>query len=372
MRIPRLLCLLAALAAPALVAQDGPPKVAPPTKADTANFAKYGRSLPPPELLQPTLDPSLPDFRPEQDRNLGAHLTGAASDVLANLARRWVGAFARYYPNIVIEVPPPYSGRVGAKELVSGKVDFALVSRELVPSDVADFQAKFGYLPLSVPIIGGSYRQFGFLDTVAFFVNKDNPLAQLSFAQLDALLSTTRYRGGEPIRTWGQLGLTGDWADQPIHVWAVKPWNGFEEFVRERVLSPEGRRGQWRPDLNFVETVFPVAPHVAADRYAIGYAGLAYVNDGVKLLALSAGDQGPFYPPSYEEVARARYPLSRLVYANVNKPPGGPLSPALTEFLRFILSRQGQAVVHDQAIFLPLRAEQSEHSRALLGDPASP
>jgi len=360
------LALACCALAPAARAQVTPLKIKAPTAADTANFQKFGRPLPAPELLQPTLDPELPAYTPHAPRDLSGHLEGAASDVLANLAQRWIAAFKAYYPNITVVVPPPYSGKVGAKELVSGKVDFALVSRELVPSDVTAFQAKFGRPPLSIPIMGGTYRDFGFLDAVGFFVQKDNPLTQLTFTQLDALLSTTRYRGGEPIRTWGQLGLTGAWADRPIHVWAVKPWNGFEEFVRERVLSPDSRRGEWRTDLNFAETVFPIAPHVAADPEAIGYAGLAYLNDGVKLLALAKDDHSPFYPPSYEEVARARYLLSRLVYCNVNRGPGHPLSPALDEFIHFILSREGQQVVLQQAVFLPLRASQVAHSLELV------
>jgi phosphate transport system substrate-binding protein len=349
-------------------AQNGGVPFRPPSAADTANFQKFGRPLPDRELLQPTLDPGLPAFQPQPGADLSGHLVGAASDVLANLAQRWIAAFQKIYPHVTVEAPPPYSGKVGAKELVSEKVDFALVSRELVPSDVTDFKAKFGYGPLSVPIIGGSYRHFGFLDAVVFFVHKDNPLSELTFTQLDALLSTTRYRGAEAVRTWGQLGLTGEWADKPIQVWAVRPWNGFEEFVRERVLSPEDRRGEWRTDLNFGETVFPMAPAVAKDRYALGYAGLAYVNDGVKLLALAKDDHGPAIAPSYENVARADYPLSRLVYCNINKAPGRPLSPALAEFIRFILSKEGQQIVLDQAVFIPLRAGQAEHSNGLLSN----
>lgn len=368
---PALFALAAlAVALPAaLPAQevDEAPRIAPPTKQETAGFAAYGRTLPAPEFLQPTLDRGLPDFHPKYDRNMTGHLMGATSDVLANLARRWIGAFARYYPSIVVEAPPPYSGKVGAQELVSGKVDFALVSRELVPSDIADFRAKFGYDPLSVPIMGGSYRHFGFLDSVVFFVNQANPLSKLTFRQLDALLSSTRWRGGQPIRTWGQLGLGGEWADKPVDVWAVRPWNGFEEFVRERVLSTPGRRGEWRTDLNFGDTVFPMSPHVAGDRYALGYAGLAFITPGVKLLALSVSDGGPFLQPSYENVALARYPLSRLVYCNVNRRPGAPLPPALEEFIRFLVSRQGQQVVLDQAVYLPLRREQAERSVGLLG-----
>ncbi len=351
--------ILLALALPALLAPlSARPLPARPTPAQTELWKQEGRTLPEPELLQPTLDPGLPAFTPRQSATLAGHLHGAASDVLAVLTKQWAAAFKKYYPNVVIDVPPPYAGSLGAVELSKGDIDFVTVSRELRPSDISGFLKKFGYGPCTIPISGGTYRHFGFLDSVVFFVHQDNPLRQLSFAQLDAILSSTQHRGGVPITTWGQLGLTGDWADKPIHVWGVKPWNGFEEFVRQRVLSVGGQRGEWRSDLNFVDTVFPVSPNVAADRYAIGYAGLAYVGDGVKLLALSASAAGPFVAPDYEEVARATYPLSRLVYINVNKAPGKPLAPALDEFVRFILSREGQQVILHEAIFLPLRSSQ--------------
>ena len=338
----------------------------PPTPAQTADWKEHGRTLPPPEFLQPTLDASLPAFAPRQDRGLSAHFKGAASDVLAVLTKNWIAAFQKYYPNVSIDLPPPYAGSLGAIELIKGDLDFVMVSRELKPTDISEFRRKFGYDPTSLLISGGTWRHFGFLDALGFFVHQDNPLSRMTFAQIDAVYSSTHHRGGAAITTWGGLGLTGEWADKPIHVWGVKPWNGFEEFVRQRVLSTDGKRGEWREDINFVETVFPVSPAVAKDRYALGYAGLAYVGEGVRLLALSPGTGAPFVLPGYEEVARADYPLSRLTFVNFNRPPGQPLNPAFAEFVRFILSREGQQVVLDEAIFLPLRATQAAPSRAAL------
>jgi phosphate transport system substrate-binding protein len=134
------------------------------------------------------------------------------------------------------------------------------------------------------------------------------------------------------------------------------------------VLSVPGKRGEWRDSITFDKVVFPIAGRVAQDRYGIGYAGLAYVDAGVKLLALADRNDGPVYPPTYENVARADYPLSRLIYLNLNKAPGKPLNPALQEFLRFILSRQGQQVILDEKIYIPLRAAQVANSRGLLGN----
>src|SRR5207245_7383705 len=159
--------------------------------------------------------------------------------------------------------------------------DFVFVSRELRPDDIRDFKAKFGYEPLSVPVCGGSYRHFGALDAVVFFVNKDNPIEKLTFEQIDAIYSTTRRRGAKPMRKWGDVGLGGDGADEPIHPYGCKPWNGFEEFVRQRVLSKDGNRGEWREDIVFEKVVFPMAKHVAAAPSGIAYSGPAYLDQAL-------------------------------------------------------------------------------------------
>jgi phosphate transport system substrate-binding protein len=334
------------------------------TKEEEDAGRKFGRELPTPEILQPALDPALPTYQPRKDIKLSGSLKGAASDTLPSLVKLWIAAFEKYYPNVKIEVPPPYDGNAGAKELVKQTIDFAFISRVLKPEDIRDFQSRFGYPPLSVPISGGSYRHFGFLDALAFFVHKENPIEKLSFEQLDAILSSTHHRGGPAVTRWGQLGLTGDWMDKPIHIYGIKPWDGGEDLIRQKILSFGGRRGEWRDDISF-ETVFPIAGRVAEDKYGIGYTGLAYVDAGVKMLPLGEKVDGPFYAPTYENVAQFSYPLGRVIFLNINNPPSKSLDPVIAEFLRFILSRQGQQIVLDHAIFLPLREEQVKSSRAL-------
>lgn len=339
----------------------------PQTKEQAEEGRKSGRRLPPPELLQPALDRLLPAYVPGKGKLEGV-FKGSASDVLTGLVQKWFARFHAFHPGVQLSIAPPYAGSLGAVELVNEKVDFVFVSRELRPDDISAFAKKFGYDPTSVPVCGGSYRHFGALDAVVFFVHKDNPIEQVSFAQLDAIYSSTHLRGGKPLRKWGDLGLTGEWADKPIDAWGVKPWNGFEEFVRQRVLSVPGQRGEWREDLSFEKVVFPMAKHVADDRYAIGYAGIAYLDQGVRVLPLVADGDAPI-APSYENVALGAYPLSRLIFFNVNKRPGKPLPPALDAFVRFILSREGQQVVLDHASYLPLRSGAATASRALLGKP---
>jgi phosphate transport system substrate-binding protein len=344
-----------------------PPPNHPQTPAEEEASRNKGRKLPPPEVLQPTLDSGLRDYRPVATGLSGSYRAGA-SDVLPGLVKQWIAEFRKYYPNVAMDLEPPYAGSLGAKELVKGNLDLVFVSRELKPDDNTEFKARFGYDPLSVPVCGGSYRHFGFLDAVAFFTNKDNPIESLTFDQLDGILSSTHFQSGKVYTAWGDLGLTGEWADKPIHMYGVKPWNGFEEFVRQRVLSLPGKRGEWRDGINFEKVVFPLASRVAQDRYGIGYSGIAYIDAGVKVLPLSENKREGFYAPTYENVALAKYPLSRLIYANLNAAPGKPLPPALKEFLTFIVSKQGQQVVLSQAVYLPLRGWQSEKSLSLIGN----
>ncbi len=362
LRLATCFALLACFVA-SLFARTMPAK---PTAAQTELWKQQGRELPVPEAQQPTLDSALPAYAPRRDIELSGHFKGASSDVLAALTKQWIVAFQKYYPKVTLDLPPPYAGSLGALELIKGDLQFVMVSRELKPTDVSGFAEKFGYPPFSAPVSGGTYRHFGFLDSIAFFVHPDNPLKQLTFEQIDAIYSSTHHRGGQAITTWGQLGLTGEWADKPIHAWGVKPWNGFEEFIRQRALSVGAKRGEWRTDINFTETVFPLSPAVAADPYALAYSGQAYIDDGLKLLALVPPGGGPAVAPSMTEVYAARYPLCRLVFFNTNKHPGQPLDPVLEEFLKFILSREGQQIILDQAIYVPLRAEQAAISRALL------
>lgn len=338
----------------------------PQTPRDEELGRTQGRRLPPPEILQPTLDVELRDYR-SSDVALSGNYKAASSDVLPGLVKHWIAEFRAIYPNVNIDLEPPYAGSLGAKELIKGDLDIAFVSRELKPDDISEFKAKFGYNPLSVPISGGSYRHFGFLDAVAFIVNKDNPIGKLSFDQLDGVLSSTHFRDGKAYSTWGDLGLTGHWADKPIHIYGVKPWNGFEEFVRQRVLSTPGHRGEWRDNISFDNVVFPLASHVAQDPYGIAYTGVAYIDSGVKVLPL-VKDGAEAIPPTYENVATAQYPLSRLIYANLNAGSGKPLPHAIAEFLKFIVSKQGQQIVLNEAIYLPLRAWQAKESLGLIGD----
>lgn len=340
----------------------------PQTDEQKKKGMQEGRILPVPETLQPRLDPSLTSYVPTRGLKIRTTFRAGASDVLPGLVEAWVAGFRKYHPGFNLTIDRPMAGSLGAIELIRGNLDLVFVSRELKPTDISTFRDRFGYDPFSVPISGGSWRHFGFLDALGFMVHPDNPIRQLSFDQLDAAFSSTRHRGGREIRTWGDLGLTGEWADKPVHLYGIKPWNGFEEFIRQRVLSTPGKRGEWSEHITMDATFFVVSRRVAADRYALGYTGLSAIDSEVKMVPVSK-DGAPAVSPTYDAVALAEYPLSRLIYLNTNAPAGKPLDPVMAEFLRYILSREGQEVVLKQGIYLPLRGKQVSDSRAYMNTP---
>ena len=387
MKIHQLLLSLGAslLLSPAAIASDGPAKPAPPikpgvsiwleptakpvfpqTEAEKTAGMQSGRTLPAPEALQPELDPALPHYIPAKGLKIKATFRAGSSDVLPALVDGWVATFRKYHPGFQLTIERPLAGSLGALELIKGNYDLVFVSRELKPTDISGFRDRFGYPPFSVPISGGSWRHFGFLDAIAIMVHPSNPVKSLSFRQLDAAFSETRHRGGAAVTTWGDLGATGEWAAKPVHLYGIQPWNGFEEFVRQRVLSTDGKRGEWSHAMLYDPTFFNVARRVADDPSALGYTGLSAMDSEVKVVPVSAEEGAPSISPTYENVASAAYPLSRVIYLNANGRSAAGKSPALREFMRFVLSAEGQQVVRQQRIYLPLRASQVAASRAYI------
>ena len=315
----------------------------------------------PPLPYAAKVDASIPAYKPV--KGLSGHLMGVESNTVTDLLKTWVDGFHALYPNVTIDTEIGGSGQ-GGPRLTNGKADFGFIAREMMGREETPFVDKFGYKPLAVAVSGGSLRVKAFTDSVVFIVNKDNPLNEISYPQLDAIYSLTHNRGiRQPITTWGQLGLTGEWADKPIHLWGVQIPNGYDNFVNMHVMAD----GQWRGDINTQPTVIPLSDKVAADKYALSYTGLAWnTNPGTKVLKLSVREGGPYIEPTLETVADQTYPLSRVIYMFVNRVPGKPLNPVLREFLRYVLSQQGQQAIVKDAIFTPLPAARDAEEAAKL------
>jgi phosphate transport system substrate-binding protein len=320
--------------------------------ANAQNLEKPAPKPNPPLPYTAKVDPAIPSYKPV--KGLSGTLKGVESNTVNDVMDRWIAGFTKIYPNVKISVDIGGSGQ-GGPRLTSGVADFAFIAREMMGREELPFVEKFGYKPLAVSVSGGSLNVKAFTDSIVFIVNKDNPLNEITFAQLDAIYSQTHNRGiKEPITKWGQLGLTGDWADQPIHLWGVEIPNGYDTFVNMHVLG----YGQWREGIKPLHTVIPLSDEVAKDKYALSYTGLAWdTNPNTKVLKLAVHPGEPYIAPTFNTVADQTYPLARTIYMFANKEPGKPMNPLVRELIRYALSREGQQAVVDDAIFTPLPAK---------------
>jgi phosphate transport system substrate-binding protein len=318
------------------------------------------------ETLHARLDPALASYQPAT--TVKGEIRSVGADTMEELTKLWIAGFSKVQPGATFTMDAKASG-TAVPALTDGKADIGPCAREVLPPELGPFQKKFGYEPFAVRVASGSYRTPGKTHAIAFLVNKDNPIEKVTFSQLDAVFSTTRRHGGkEDIRTWGQLGLKGEWADKPIALWGLIRPNGIANFIQARVMA----NGEYKSGINERTTVGSlaaldaIAQGVAADRYAIGYAGYGNLIPGVKAVALAENDGGPYYKGTFDEVVTHTYPLSRHIYVYINRGPNQPIDPKIREFLDYILSKDGQDAVVKEGIFLPLSASAVKQERARL------
>lgn len=302
------------------------------------------------------VDPSIPGWQPDKVESVPEEeLRVVGADVMDQITLGWIELYRQAYPRLSVTMEAKSSGS-GGPALTNGSADLAPVGRELLPAEEKGFVDKFGYKPMAIRVATGSVGSLGKTATSVVLVDKDNPIKGLTMAQLDAIYSTTRNRGHADIIKWGDLGLGGEWADRPIHLYGLNPVNGIEYFLRLNLL--EG--GEYKDNIQFVKGKgFTHAFTVAAEDMAthpggLTYALLANVTPNVKVVPLAAEEGQPFLAPTLQNVYSHKYPLSRYVYIFVNKKPGQPLESKVKEFLKLVLSRQGQDVVAKEGVYIPL------------------
>jgi phosphate transport system substrate-binding protein len=305
------------------------------------------------------VDPAIPSWKPGPvDSVPEEELSLVGADVMDEITLGWAKLYRKAYPRLSVTMEAKASG-AGAPGLISGKADLAPVGREMLPAEEQAFVAKFGYKPFAIRVATGSVGSLGKTATSIVLVDKDNPIQGLTMAQLDAIYSTTRKRGHADISKWGDLGLDGVWKERPIHLYGLKPPNGIEQFFKAQVM--EG--GDYKSNIEFVKGKgFTHAFTVAAEDMAshpggLTYALLANVTPNVKVVPLAQNPGEPFLAPTLQNVYTHKYPLSRFVYIFVNRPPGKPLEPKVKEFLKLVLSREGQDVVAKEGVYIPLTPE---------------
>jgi phosphate transport system substrate-binding protein len=289
---------------------------------------------------QMKLDPDLPRYKAVA--GVSGNVSSVGSDTLNNLMTHWAETFQKFYPNARVQIEGKGSS-TAPPALISGTAQLGPMSREMKGTEIDAFEKKYGYKPTPIRTS---------VDALAVFVNKDNPVKCLSFKQIDAIFSKTRRHGGEDVATWGQLGLTGEWKDKPISLYGRNSASGTYGFFKEHAL----KNGDFKDTVKEQPGSAAVVQGVTVDRYAIGYSGIGYATAGVRAVPLREKDGGTCVEATAENSYTGAYPLARFLYVYINKAPGKPLDPLTREFVKLIVSREGQEGVVKDGYF-PITAQ---------------
>ena len=263
----------------------------------------------------------------------------------------WAEGFKGKYPNVNIQIEGKGSS-TAPTALTSGSAQLGPMSREMKSSEVSAFAGKFGYKPTKIAVA---------IDALAVFVHKDNSVNGLSLAQVDSIFSSTRKRGAQAAETWGAVGAKGDLAGKTISIFGRNSASGTYGFFKEKALQ----NGDYKGSVKEQAGSSAVVQGVASDLSAVGYSGIGYKTSGVKALALAVKDGGSFVEPSYENCLNGTYPLARYLYVYVNKSPNKDMDKLTSEFITFVLSKQGQEITVKDGYF-PLPADAAAESRVAL------
>ena len=272
---------------------------------------------------------------------VSGNLSSVGSDTLANLMTLWAEEYKRFYPNVNIQIQAAGSS-TAPPALTEGTSNLGPMSRKMKDKELASFEKKFGYKPTAIPVA---------IDALAVYVHKDNPIKGMSIAQVDAIFSNTRKCGGDAdIANWGDLGLEGNWAKRDMQLFGRNSVSGTYGYFKKKVLC----KGDYKSTVNEQPGSGSVVQSVSSSLNGIGYSGIGYKTSGVKAVPLSKTAELDKIAATPENAISGKYLLARFLYVYVNKAPGKPLSPLESEFIKMVLSTQGQQVaVKDGYIQLP-------------------
>lgn len=284
------------------------------------------------------VDPAIKPY--QKTSGVTGNLNSIGSDTLNNLMALWAEGFKTAYPNVNIQVEGKGS-TTAPPALIEGTAQLGPMSREMKSSEIDAFEKKYGYKPTEIKVA---------IDALAVFVHKDNPIKGLSMQQVDGIFSSTLKGGGKPIEKWGDVGLTGEWASKAMSFYGRNSASGTYGFFKEHALA----KGDFKTSVKEQPGSSAVVKGVASDLAGVGYSGIGYKTAGVKAVPLSSkGDQ--FVEANVENCISGDYPLARFLLIYVNKKPGEPLDKLTSEFLKFVISKEGQEVVVKDGYF-PLPA----------------
>lgn len=301
----------------------------------------------------------------------------------------WEAGFRRHHPDVHFE-HQLYSSSVAFPGLISGAADLAPMGRQALWDELKGLEregARGGdegvgsTEVLEIVMATGSFDVRGWTFALGFYVHQDNPIRQLTLEQLDGIFGAQRdggwngltwdtsvARGPEKnIRTWGQLGLTGEWSDKPINVYGYNMKYHFNDEIDKKVLKGSSKWNETmrafsnmaglKADGSLTAGGELIMDALSDDRYGIAYTGIPFLTPRTRALALAEAEGAPYVPLTLETVQDRSYPLIRDVYYYARREAGQPLDPKLKEFLRYVLSREGQQAIQADGKYLPLTAE---------------
>ena len=276
------------------------------------------------------IDPALQPYRAVS--GVSGNVSSVGSDTLNNLMTLWAESFRRFYPNVKIQIEGKGSS-TAPPALISGTAQFGPMSRPMKGTEVDQFEKKYGHKPTPIRTS---------VDALAVFVNKDNPVKCLTVAQIDAIFSKSRRQGyKEAVKTWGQLGLSGEWASKPISLYGRNSASGTYGFFKEHML----KNGDYKDEVKEQPGSASVVQGATVDRFAAGYTGIGYATAGVRAVPIAEKQGGKCVEAVADNAYSGEYPLARFLYVYINKAPGKPLDPVTREFVKLIVSKEGQEVV---------------------------
>ncbi len=288
-----------------------------------------------------TIDSKLPIY--EKTTGVAGNLDSIGSDTLNNLMTFWAESFKKQYPNVKIQIEGKGSS-TAPPALIAGTSNLGPMSRKMKSEEVDAFEKKYGYKPTPVGVA---------LDSLAVYVNKDNTLTSLSMPQVDAIFSKSRKGGyASDISEWKELTKDPSLASLPISLYGRNSASGTYGYFKEHALY----KGDYKDTVKEQPGSAAVVSGITEDKAGIGYSGIGYRTSGVKALALAAKEGGEAYEANMENVISGKYPLSRMLYIYVAKEPNKPLPALQKEFLKFVLSQEGQQIVAKDG-YLPLPAD---------------
>jgi len=260
---------------------------------------------------------------------VSGQLKSIGSDTLNNEMTLWAEGFKGQYPNVKIEIEGKGS-TTAPPALVAGTAQFGPMSRPMKDKEIEAFEKKFGYKPSKFRVA---------VDSLAVYVHKDNPLKCLSLQQVDAIFSKARKGGAnKDIKTWGDVGLTGEWAAKPISLYGRNSASGTYGYFKEVALF----EGDYKDEVKEQPGSATVVQGVASDKFAIGYSGIGYITADVRAVPLAAKDGAKCFEANSDNAYSGDYPIARFLYIYVNKNPNEALDPLRAEFIKYTLSKQGQ------------------------------